>query len=127
MASKPDWINIFKLPDQEVEEHVRKVVAYLKILQNPKIKIVAEECGAPYPRVYHRYNGRMSRYDRERPNRQLSPAQEASLCQTFDLLDNIGLSPRLSLVERSANELLAKGFTGRSITPTVSEMWPSRF
>jgi hypothetical protein len=49
------------------------------------------------------------------------------MCKYFDLLDDIGLSVRLSLVARSANELLAKNYNGSGAVPTVSEMWPIRF
>jgi hypothetical protein len=115
------------LPDREVEDHVCNVVAYLKTIDNPNIKTVADDCGALAQHVYHRYHGRISRYDREGPNKLLSTAQEESICKYFDLLDDIGLSVRLSLVTRSTNDFLAKNYHGHGSPPTVSDMWPVRF
>jgi hypothetical protein len=127
MASKPKWLDVTDLPDRKIEDHICNVVAYLKTLDNPNIKLIATECGAPYPRVYHCYHGRTSRYERDGPNRQLTKAKEVALCRIFNLLDNISLSPRLSLIARSANDLLAQSPTGITSPPTVREIWPIQF
>jgi hypothetical protein len=127
MAAKPEWTDITILSGQEVKDHISKVVAHLKTIESPNIKAVADSCGAPYSRVYHRFHGRVSRYDREGPNQHLSVAQEESLCPFFNLLDDLGLSPRLTLVARSANELLAKNHAGPGAAPVISESWPFQF
>jgi hypothetical protein len=127
MTPKPEWIDTTVLSDPEIEDHVGKVVAYLKSLVDPNLKAIADDCGAPYPRVYHHYHGRLSRYDCEGPNRHLSPAQEESLCKFFKILDDLGLSLRLSLIAGSANELLAQEHLGEETSPKVSYMWLIRF
>jgi hypothetical protein len=42
MASKPEWIDTTAFSDLEVEDHVLKVVAYLKTPENPNIKAIAD-------------------------------------------------------------------------------------
>jgi hypothetical protein len=81
MASKPNWVDITTLSDRELESHIVKIFAYLKSLDNPNIKAVADECDAPYPRLYHRFHSRLSRYDHEGPNRHLSVEHEEALCR----------------------------------------------
>jgi hypothetical protein len=127
MTPQPDCIDIATLSDPVVEDQVCQVVAYLKTLEDPNIIAVAGLCGAPYSRVYHRFDGRLSRYDRDGPTKHLSTSEEGSLCTFFSILDEIELSPKLSLVARSANELLPEGHPGNCDSPTVSDMWPFRF
>ncbi len=126
MTPKPGWIDTTVLSDPGTEDHVGKVVTYLKFLDQ-YIKAIANDCGASYPRVYYCCHGRLSQYNREGPNRHVSPAQEESLCKFFKIVDNLGRSPRLSLVARSANELLAQGHLREETSPKVSDMWPIHF
>jgi bacterioferritin-associated ferredoxin len=48
---KPDWRDCTPLSDEEIEDHVEDVVTYLQSLIDPNIKAIANDCGAPYPRV----------------------------------------------------------------------------
>ncbi len=57
MTPQPDRIDITTLSDPEIEDY--HVVTYLKTLEDPSIKAIADQCGAPYSRVYHRFHGQL--------------------------------------------------------------------
>ncbi len=58
----------FSVRINQIKSNQINVVAYLKTHDDSNIKLVATECGAPNPRVYHHYHGRISHYDRNGPN-----------------------------------------------------------
>ncbi len=110
-----------KESEEVLEQRTLQAVEYLNSCPNPNISSASENSKVAYDHLYGRLRGKSCRQNREGPNRKLSKAQEASICAFYDVLDIIGLSPRLHMVERSANAILAENHSGSLPVPVVSE------
>jgi hypothetical protein len=70
-----------------------KAVKCLEDAEEPNIAEAADLFDVTYDRLYRLLHGKVCRHNREGPNRQLSTAQEGSLCAYPAILDNLSLSP----------------------------------
>ncbi len=119
--------NIEKAPDEILKKRTLEAVAFLKASSIPNIALASEKFDVPYDHLHGCINRKSCRHNREGPNGKLIKAQGNSLCAFFEILDNLGLSPRLSLVENSANKILVENYSGLAPCPTVGDRWPCCF
>jgi len=112
----------------EVENRIQQAIVELNGEIKPNITAVAREFEVPMHRLRARFQGRQSRQDRPPTNRKLSEDQEEGLCQYLTGLDEIGIAPRYSHLNKYANSILARSDDDpTSSPPTVSAAWTQRF
>jgi len=112
----------------KVENRIQQAIVKLNGEIKPNITAVAREFEVLMHRLRARFQGRQSRQDRPPTNRKLSEDQEEGLCQYLTRLDEIGIAPRYSHLNKYANSILARSHDDpTSSPPTVSAAWTQRF
>ncbi|KAE8183083.1 hypothetical protein CF328_g8303 [Tilletia controversa] len=91
------------------------------------ISALARKYGVDMQRLTRRYKGKESKTTRAPTNRKLTDAQESAILAWIDVLDQLELSARPSLIEASANQLLREAHTDAGPLPVVGENWVRNF
>lgn len=111
----------------DTEMRIQAIITELSGKPKPNIKWHADFYGLPYTRLLARWNGRPSKMDLIPGNRKLNQEQDSALYSHLQRLDEIGISPLLTDIEKYANSILRQYHTGPTPAPTVGEGWARRW
>ena len=112
---------------QLTEEKVLKACDAYRNREYATITDAADAFDAPRQRVSRRLRGIPSEITKGGNNKLLLPHQEQALCDYIVRLDNLGMSPRLSMVRSAANGILRRAHQDITKPPVVGPDWPQRF
>ena len=116
---------------KKTEHRIQKAVTYL--IKNPEAKQakVARQFDVPPQRLRSRVNGRPSKsLVRGQHNKRLSPDQETALEIHLRKMIDLGLHPRLNVIQSPATKLLLQGRLGSNEStppPPFSNAWSCRW
>jgi hypothetical protein len=112
-------------PDAYKEEEIliAKILSAYSDKEKPNFSKLERDYGVSRRKLCRAWNGRPSRSTRAPTNRLLSPDQEKALFMWLEYLDNIGAASTNAQIERSANYLLSKDFTGPGEPPRARKTW----
>lgn len=116
------------MPDtyRDVEERILEAVEDLEHQDKPNIASTARDFDVPEQRLRKRYQGRASKIEVGGQNKALSEAEELTVCQSIDRLDECGLSARPRMLIGIANRVLSFRSRTSSLPTYVSASWPAR-
>lgn len=112
----------------EVEARIQEALGAISRRDKWTYAAVAREFNIPAERLRNRHNGVPSRMELIPPNRKLSEAQEAAVCEYLNRLDQIGTAVRLSMLRNCADLILYRSHDNPNTPPSkVSNNWSKRF
>ena len=111
---------------EEADEATQLALEYMK-----KKKVSVREAAKKYKIGRERLRGRLkgvkSRHEKVSINRKLNQEMEKALLQYCKYLDDIGVSARVRMIERSAKQILARAHRGPGPAPKIGKNWSARF
>ena len=111
-----------------IEARIEEAIDEMKNEKKTNIAALARKYALPEQRLRARLKGRISRKQRESPNRKLTADQELGLCQYLDRLDELGIPPRYRHISSYANSILLGVHTDTAEPPpTVGPAWTQHF
>ena len=118
------------MPDsyKQIESRIENALVAISREETPNISRFAREFHVPYRRLLYRFQGRNSRMTRSPAGQILSNIQESALCHYIDILDQLDIHARPSMVRNAANSILKEGYGTQDLpSSTISEKWLKRF
>jgi hypothetical protein len=110
--------------NREIEERIIEAICALSDQSRPNISTAAREFDVPYQRLYARWKGRKSLFERESNGRRLDPVQESALCRWINYNDELGLPLKRPQIIAAATTILKLSDPS---TPPLGEKWLKRW
>lgn len=112
---------------QEEEELIEYYLDTARHVQKGKLREFARDYALPYRRLLNRINDVSTRLGREPTHRALDDAQEATIYEYLNRLDEIGLPATRRLLTSAANSILKRNTDAGEIPKQVGHSWATRF
>jgi len=112
---------------QEQEELIEHWLDTARHVEKGKLREFTRDNALPYRRLLNRINNIPTRLGHDPAHRALDDAQEVTICEYLDRLDEIGLPATRRLLTSAANSILKRNTEDGETPIQIGHNWASRF